>query len=292
MRFALLFVLLAVSPAAVDLVTLVRGAIDEGNLPKAVAYIRDYRATRTITPELLTAMSWVARGELARKGYDRAQAYAQETYQASTDMLRRRALDSEPNLPLALGASIEVQGQVLAARGQRTEAVTYLNEQLAKFRETSIAARIQKNIHLLSLEGKPAPALQGVTLPKGKPVLLFFWAHWCSDCRGEVPIFARLKTEFAPKGLTLIGATQKYGYVAGGVDAAPDVETRYIETVRKENYSSIVSAPAVVNEQNFLNYGVSTTPTLVLVDRQGIVRLYHPGRMTYEELRPKIQALR
>jgi thioredoxin-related protein len=31
-------------------------------------------------------------------------------------------------------------------------------------------------------------------------------------------------------------------------------------------------------------YGVSTTPTLVLVDRDGIVRLYHPGRMQKEEL--------
>jgi thioredoxin-related protein len=31
-------------------------------------------------------------------------------------------------------------------------------------------------------------------------------------------------------------------------------------------------------------YGVSTTPTLVLLERAGVVRLYHPGRMQKEQL--------
>src|SRR6266568_1222129 len=105
----------------------------------------------------------------------RAEAAAKETYELSLELLKKRNLDDEPTLPIGLGAAIEVQAQVLAARGQRTEAVMYLHDEFAKYRSTSIATRIQKNIHLLSLEGKPAPALQGVALPKGKPVLLFFW---------------------------------------------------------------------------------------------------------------------
>jgi thioredoxin-related protein len=39
-----------------------------------------------------------------------------------------------------------------------------------------------------------------------------------------------------------------------------------------------------VSEENFREWGASTTPTVVLIDRTGVVRLYHPGRMTYEEL--------
>jgi hypothetical protein len=66
---------------------------------------------------------------------------------------------------------------------------------------------------------------------------------------------------------------------------------RYIERVRQKYYATLVDAPAPVSEANFLRYGVSTTPTLVLVDRIGIVRQYRPGRMTYEELRPKIEAI-
>ena len=46
-----------------------------------------------------------------------------------------------------------------------------------------------------------------------------------------------------------------------------------------------------VSEENFKNYGASTTPTLVLIDRQGLVRMYHPGQMPYEELAPRIEAV-
>ena len=47
---------------------------------------------------------------------------------------------------------------------------------------------------------------------------------------------------------------------------------------------------AVVSERNFLAFGVSTAPTLALVDQGGIVRLYHPGGMKYEELTAAIEA--
>ena len=45
---------------------------------------------------------------------------------------------------------------------------------------------------------------------------------------------------------------------------------------------------AKVSEANFTRYGASTTPTLVLIDRAGIVRLYHPGAMTYADLRAAV----
>ena len=50
-------------------------------------------------------------------------------------------------------------------------------------------------------------------------------------------------------------------------------------------------APPLVSEENFNKYGASTVPTLVLIDRSGIVKMYHPGGLTYEELRPRVEAL-
>jgi len=46
-----------------------------------------------------------------------------------------------------------------------------------------------------------------------------------------------------------------------------------------------------VSEENFRVYGVSTTPTVVLIDRHGVVRLYNPGRISYEQLAAKVQPL-
>ena len=282
---------LAAAPSSAGLVNDVRVAIARNNFAQAAELIRGYRAANGATPEMIEALSWMGRGELAAKNYDQAEKYAGETYQLATAESRKRRLDQDPILPVALGAAIEVEANVLAARNQRTEAISYLHDQLKTYYATSIRTRIQKNINLLTMEGKPAPALAGVSLPKGKPVLLFFWAHWCGDCKAEAPILARLKAEFEPQGLVIVAPTQKYGYVAGGVEAPPAVELRYIEKIRQERYSDIITTPAPVSEENFRRYGASTTPTLVLIDRSGIVRLYHPGGMTYEELRPLVESV-
>lgn len=291
MRYVLPLALLGAAIASADLVGDVRIALQQNNFPRALSFIQNARTKEGETSQSILALSWVARGELGIRQYAQAESYARDTYQRAQAQLKRRPLDREPDLPLALGAAIEVQAQVLAAQGERTEAVAYLGEQLKLYSSTSINARIQKNINLLSLVGKPAPPLRVVALPSGKPALLFFWAHWCPDCRAEAPLLAGLKREYAPQGLSVIGITQKYGYVGGGDPAPPNIELGYIEQIRQRFYSSVISGPAAVSEESFRNYGVSTTPTLAMVDRHGIVRLYHPGAMTEAELRASIQAV-
>ncbi len=85
-----------------------------------------------------------------------------------------------------------------------------------------------------------------------------------------------------------MGPTQHYGYVEGGADATPAQETAYIEQVRKQFFNTFA---VPVNEENFKNYGASTTPTFVLSDKNGMVRLYHPGAMSYDELSKAVSAL-
>jgi thiol-disulfide isomerase/thioredoxin len=279
------------APAFANLVTDVRVALSQNDLPHASELVKSYRAANGITPEMLEALSWVARGQLAAGRYDDAEKSADETYRLAVVAAKKTPLSQQPSVATALGAAIEVEANVLVARNQRTEAVTYLHDQVKAFYATPIRARIQKNLNLLTLEGKPAPALENVTLVKGKPALVFFWAHWCGDCKAEEPILERIKAEFEPQGLTIVAPTQKYGYVAGGVDASADVELRYIEQIRRERYAGLIANPAPVSEENFRRYGASTTPTLVLIDRAGIVRLYHPGAMTYEELRAKVASV-
>jgi thiol-disulfide isomerase/thioredoxin len=291
--------LLEIAPAEGDIVANVRAAVEARDFGLAEREIQNYRTALGVTPEMLEALSWLARGTLATKQYDRADGYATETLKLSTDVLRRTGKGSPP-LATALGAAIEVHAQVVAAHGERPEAIAFLRKELADYVGTSLAARIQKNINLLSLEGKPAPAVdvshwlgsrpRPLSALRGHPVLLFFWAHWCADCKAEVPILGRLMEEFGKKGLLLVGPTQLYGYTAEG-EASPDQETRYIDQIRTQYYAPLSAMPVPLSGENFQTYGCSTTPTLVLLDSRGIVRLYHPGAMSFEALQSKVTRL-
>ncbi len=279
----------------------VRAAIANNDFARGDAVLAAYRKGQGVTPEMLEALSWMGRGLLAAKQLDRAERYATETYQLSAELLTRRKLDEEPRLPIAIGAAIEVLAQVDAQRGARTDAVLYLGRELAHFKGTSIEKRIQKNINLLSLVGTPAPAIEtadhlgppppAVASLKGKVVLLFFWAHWCPDCKAEAPILARLAEAYGAKGLVILAPTQRFGYVAGGKPASPDEELRYIDQVRQASYPVLAGHAIPLSTTNHIRYGVSTTPTIVLVDRAGIIRLYRPGAMSLEQLEPLVKAL-
>jgi thiol-disulfide isomerase/thioredoxin len=277
----------------------VRVQVGQNNYSAAESELRDYKAQHGVTPEYLEAFSWIARGAAQLQQWDQAIGYARQTRTLSEQLLTKQKLDSEPHLPIALGAAYEVLGQAMAAKGQNAQAMALLRAGLARYGSTSIAARLQKNLNLISFVGRPAPALQvaqylGSKPPvlatlKGSPVLLFFWAHWCGDCKAEVPIIARLKQEFASSGLAVIGPTQLYGYAAQGEDASPAKERAYIESVRERYYASLADMPVPLSKQNFNVYGASTTPTLVLLDRAGKVAMYHPGALPYEELQAAVE---
>ena len=294
----LALMLLASGAAQAGIVDSVRIALMQNNFPAAEAQLNSYRAQRGIDPEYLEAYSWLGRAALDQRQYEQAEAFAKETKALAIEQLKQRSLDTEPHLPTALGAALEVQAQVLAARGEQTQAIALLQAALRTYGNTSIHDRLQKNLNLLSFQGKPAPALKedqflGADLPslKGSPVLLFFWAHWCGDCKAEAPIITQLRSEFAAKGLKVVGPTRYYGYTAQIEHASPSDELRYIDAVRHRFYSGLLDMPVPINTHNFEVYGASTTPTLVLLDRAGKVAWYHPGAVPYAELKQEIETV-
>lgn len=294
----------APAPAAApppNLIQQVRAVINKGDLAGAAAVAEAYRRDKGITPEYLEAFSWLGRGALAQKDYDAAEQYALDAYDLCVEALKTRQMDDEPRLPIAIGAAIEVRAQVQAARGNRSEAVYFLRREAEAYGRTSIIQRINKNINLLSLEGEPAfevasaetlggasPTLASL---KGKPVVLFLWAHWCPDCKAMSPILDELRQKYASTGLTILSPTQRYGYVARRAPATPAEELEYIRKVRQESYPWMADHTVPVSGELFTRYGVSTTPTLVFVNRDGTVRRYQPGQMTREQIEPVIKAI-
>jgi thiol-disulfide isomerase/thioredoxin len=290
--------IVSVARAQTTIVADVRAAIAKNDMKGADALLAKFQQANGTTPEALEALSWLGRGALAAGDNQSALRYSQDTRKLVLAMLPTRPLESDPHLQTALGAAIETEGKVMVATGQRASGVLFLRQQLDRYRATPIRGRIQKNINLLSLEGQPAPPLTakehlGAPMPnmKGHPVILFFWAHWCPDCKKEAPIIAALESEYRDRGLLVVGPTRHYGYAEKGVDATPAEELAHIEKVRQQYYSMIKGMAVPVSDEDALGYGMDATPTLVLVDRAGKVALYHPGQMTREELEPLIVKL-
>ncbi|MGE3277042.1 MAG: redoxin domain-containing protein [Vicinamibacterales bacterium] len=290
------------APAAETIVKDTRARIGEGDFEGADRLVRDFLVAHGQTPEGLEALSWIGRGLLAASRLEEALKYAYESERLSLALADTRPLDEETHLPLALGASYEVQAQALARQGDRATAIRVLERALDEFGTTSINARLRKNLNLLTLEGQPAPAWEvdeyiGDLRPptvaelKGRPFILFLWAHWCTDCRATAPVLAALQQKYKAEGLTIVGLTQRYGYLANSKEPADaPTEMRHIAAMRVEHFSD-VDMTVPVSSASFTNYGTSTTPTIVLVDAGGVVRLYHPGRMTIEELEPHVRRI-
>ena len=288
---SLVLALSAPAASAADLVRIVRLKLSAGDLASGIAAVSDYRRETGVDPEYLNAVGWLARGAEMLRQPELAQRYVAE--------LHREIPAEKEELLTPYGAAIEVEAKLIAARDGRGAAIRFLQSQLARAQATSLQSRISKNINLLSLEGQPAPAIDGsdfvgtkppaIASLKDKPVLLFFWANWCGDCSAQSASLARIREKYEGR-IHMIGATRYYGTV-GEKPATHAEEKAQVEKVWAETYPKLAGVPVAISDAAMVRYGVSATPTLALIDRQGIVRYYTPTRVAEEELSRRIDEL-
>jgi len=279
--------------AAGELVRLVRLKLSAGDLASAVSAVEDYKEKHGVDAEYLDAMGWLARGAEMLRRPDAAAAYVAE--------LRREIREEEPDLAPALGAAIEVEGKLRAAREGRGSALRFLEEEFARAKDVALRSRIRKNINLLSLEGQPAPDFNktdfiGTEPPslaelKGKPALLFLWAHWCGDCKAQAGMLSRVSRKYRAQGLVVIAPTRYYGTGAENKPAAPAEEKAHMAKVWAESYAGLEGVPILIDTGAMVRYGVSSTPTYALIDRKGLVRFYSPTRLSEADLSRRIEAV-
>ena len=274
-----------------------------GRSAQAKALFESKRPSGDLDPEWLAAMSWVGRAGVFGEDWDLAADYAEATLKAAETLLENRPLGSDPDAPLAIavGAAVETLGKFYVAKDDRGQAITFLRDKARKYADTGVETRINKNLLLLDLEGKQMPPVDASDLLsarrmsaddlRGNVALFFFWAHWCSDCRAQKPVLAELERRYGSRGFKVVAPTRLYGYIERGRDVSPDAERAYIESRHVKGKPLLGKVPVPLSGDNFVKFGVSTTPTLVLVDRAGTVRLYHPGEMTESALAERIEAL-
>ena len=284
------------APPPKTIVQIVRDALTAKDFERAEVLAVAEMANSKESPISIEAFSWLARDLVSRKRYDEAMTYASRTYGIVEEQLKRRKLDDEPRLPIALGAAIEVQAQALAGQGRRSEALMHLQREMELYKDSSIIMRLNKNMHMISLAGQPAipvtaakewlpgPKPPSFSELKGKPVVLFLWAHWCGDCKTQGPLLEQVINKYKDSGVTVIAPTQRFGYAEKRRPVGPAEELKYIEQVRDQFYPWMKNVSVPVSDEVYLKYGVSTTPTYVMIDRDGKVSTYLPGQPTIEEI--------
>lgn len=98
-------------------------------------------------------------------------------------------------------------------------------------------------------------------LADSKPRLLFFWATWCSICKSALPEVLAFSQA---RDIEIVAIS----------DEEPNVVRDFLKSY-PEPFPSIVATDR--NRLTFLNYGVSGLPTMVLVDRDGVVQHFKAG---------------
>lgn len=127
--------------------------------------------------------------------------------------------------------------------------------------------------------GQPAPAFELETLGgerlslsdlKGRPVVLNFWATWCTPCRKEMPEFQSLHDRFGPNGLAVLGINTGESKVAVA-DFRDQVK---------------VSFPLLLDPQDEAQsaYRILPLPTTFFIDRTGVIRAIYPYQMTAAQI--------
>jgi thiol-disulfide isomerase/thioredoxin len=141
-------------------------------------------------------------------------------------------------------------------------------------KETSLEGRHAPVFTLVNLEGKKV-SLKDY---KGRPVLVNFWATWCTPCKLEMPWFEEFRKKYGPQGFEILGIAED--------DAGKDEIAKAVKKINV-SYPILLADPKIASAYG----GVDYLPESFYVDRNGVVETETSGLGSKDEIEANIKRL-
>mgnify|MGYP001581270773 CR=1 FL=1 len=145
------------------------------------------------------------------------------------------------------------------------------NETRASGRTGTALGDTAPDFQLTKMDGTPVSASD----LRGQPAVIVFWTAWCPVCKEEAPRINALAAQYESKGVRVLGINIKdsIARTEGGIK---EFGIRY--AVARDADANITRS-----------YKVAGTPTIIFLDRKGVVRYF--ANELPEDYAPRIDAL-
>jgi thiol-disulfide isomerase/thioredoxin len=154
------------------------------------------------------------------------------------------------------------------------------------------ATATEENPMVADLRGKPAAGFtltsntgKRVSLAdlKGKPVLLNFWATWCTPCKLEMPWFEEFQKKYAAQGLEVIGINEDEDVKSPEMQA----QIKKVLETTSVDYTILMADKKVGDAYG----GLDVLPATFFIDRSGKVVAQAIGLAPKEEAEANVQKI-
>lgn len=224
-----------------------------------------------------------------------------EHHEKIVALINKSPAEEQKQLALEKSSAYQSIALVHANRGQADKAIEILKAASVELAGTPNAVQwLDPAIKRYAQIGQPAPAIKAMQWINseanakqldfgGRVTLLQFTAHWCIPCRNSYPAISKFHDKYAKQGLEVVFSTQLYGYFEKRENLKPEEEIEadreyYAKHHRlpfkiaiEERPIQSESGEMQARDNNETKYFVGGIPQMVLIDKQGNVRMVMIG---------------